>query len=100
MALEPRTTRAELGSSLSPLQARPDESPLAPYLRALKAHWLIGMIVFLATLAAAIGYLSVRTLDYSADAEFYVKPVSQDNEILFPVPLVTESGDPTRTIQT
>ena len=100
MASEPRTSRGELGPPLSPLQARPDESPIAPYVRALKAHWLIGVLVFLATLGAAVAYLSVRTPDYRADAEFLVKPIAEGNETLFTLPLVRDSGDPTRTIQT
>ncbi len=77
---------------------RPEDSALAPYLRAIRAHWIIFTLVFLATLAGGIAYMAAKAPDYRTDAELLVNPLPDDR--LTSLPIVHDTGDPTRTIQT
>ena len=77
-----------------------NEGALGPYLRALRSHKLVVALATLAALAGALAWTSLRTPDYDASAEILVTPVPQDDEIYLGLPLLRDSGEPTRTIQT
>ena len=72
---------------------------LESYLRAVRAHRLLVAIVVLATLLASIVWLSQRTPEYKATARLLVNPLPQTDELLG-LPVIRDSGDPTRTMQT
>ena len=77
-----------------------NEGALGPYLRAIAAHKLVVALATLATLAGAIAWLTLRTPDYEATAEILVTAVPQADSTYIGLPLLRESGEPTRTIQT
>jgi Mrp family chromosome partitioning ATPase len=56
-------------------------------------------VVVLATLFASIVWLSQRTPEYRATARLLVNPLPQTDELLG-LPVIRDSGDPTRTMQT
>jgi capsular exopolysaccharide synthesis family protein len=77
-----------------------NEGALGPYLRAIRAHKLVVALAVIVSLGAALGYLSLRTDDYQTEAEVLVTPVSPDDTTYIGLPLLSDSGEPTRTIQT
>jgi capsular exopolysaccharide synthesis family protein len=77
-----------------------NESALGPYLRAIRAHKWIVLLVTLAALGGSLAWLALRTPDYEATTEILVTPVSQDDATYIGLPLLRDSGEPTRTIQT
>jgi tyrosine-protein kinase len=88
------------GFSPAPVQQQAQQGALGPYLRALKAHrWMVAIIV-LASLAGAIAYLHHRTSHYQATATVLFNPVPSNNEGANGLPVLRESGDPTRLTQT
>jgi Mrp family chromosome partitioning ATPase len=76
------------------------EGALGPYLRALRAHWLIASLIVLVAVAGAVAFVVRRTPEYHADAQLLVSPLEQANEAFLGLPFVRDSGDPTRTVQT
>lgn len=77
---------------------RRDASAFGPYARAVRHHpWLIAAITLLAV-AASVAWLSMRETRYEATAQILVTPIASDNTS--GLPLLTDSIDPTRTLQT
>jgi Mrp family chromosome partitioning ATPase len=72
---------------------------LDSYLRAIRAHRLLVVVVVLATVIASIVWLSQRTPEYNASARVLINPLPQTDEFLG-LPVIRDSGDPTRTMQT
>ncbi|MEA2252412.1 MAG: hypothetical protein QOG70_2654 [Solirubrobacteraceae bacterium] len=73
---------------------------LAPYVRAVRAHWILALSVFGAVLVGALLWLAVRPASYDARAQLLVTPLPQDDTTFLGLPLLRDSGDPTRTVQT
>lgn len=80
--------------------AVPGEGALGPYLRAIRAHRLLVIVVVLAALAGSVAWLTLRSPDYTATAQLLVTPLPQDDDTFLGVSLIRDSGDPTRTVQT
>jgi Mrp family chromosome partitioning ATPase len=72
---------------------------LDSYLRAIRAHRLLVVVVVLATVLASILWLSQRTPEYNATARLLINPLAPSDEFLG-LPVIRDSGDPTRTMQT
>ncbi len=90
----------ENGFSPAPIEQGAQQGALGPYLRALKAHrWLVALIV-LASLAGSIAYLQHRSTHYESTASILFNPVPSNNEGANGLPVLRESGDPTRLSQT
>jgi Mrp family chromosome partitioning ATPase len=76
-----------------------EERALGPYRRAIGRHpWLVALVT-LASVAASIAWLSMRPAEYQATAQVLVTPVAGDAATAG-LPILTESVDPTRTLQT
>lgn len=70
------------------------------YWSTIRRHlWLIAACT-VATLGAALIYVTVAPRSYTAQAQLLVNPVSQDNTALFSLPVLHSSGDPTRDVLT
>lgn len=83
---------------MSSLSSRRDEGAFGPYARAIRRHpWLVAGIA-LATLLISVAWLKTRTKEYEATAQILVTPVSDTT--VPGLPLLTDSVDPTRTLQT
>jgi capsular exopolysaccharide synthesis family protein len=79
----------------------PRDGPLAPYLRALRAHRLLIAVITLCALAGSVAWLALRTPDYRATAQVLVTPVPQDS-LAYPglQILRADANESTRTVQT
>jgi Mrp family chromosome partitioning ATPase/capsular polysaccharide biosynthesis protein len=76
------------------------DDALDSYLRAVRAHGLLVTAVFLATLLATVAWLSQRSPVYKATAHLVINPLPQGDETFLGLPVIVDSGDPTRTMQT
>jgi tyrosine-protein kinase len=84
-----------------PTRERPRrETALDSYARAVKAHKLLVAIVVLATLLASLAWIVLRGTEYKATSALVINPLSQTDDTFLGLPVVRDSGDPTRTVQT
>ena len=73
---------------------------LERYFRILRERaGLIGLVVLVTTLTAA-AYLAVATDKYRAESDLLVIPASRDQNALDGLPVIRESSDPTRDVET
>ena len=80
--------------------APPSSGGLRLYVDVLLARlWLIVLIAAVAVASAAVVVTRIDKV-YSADADVLVTPIPDNNEALFGLGLVSESGDPTRDAET
>jgi Mrp family chromosome partitioning ATPase/capsular polysaccharide biosynthesis protein len=56
--------------------------------------------VVLAALAGSIAWLGVRTPEYTATAQILIAPLPNIDDTFLGLPLLRDSGDPTRTVET
>jgi Mrp family chromosome partitioning ATPase/capsular polysaccharide biosynthesis protein len=71
-----------------------------PLLAQLKRHrWLI-LVIMTATVVAAVAYLAISGPTYRATARLLINPIEQQDAPLIDAPLIRNTGDPVRTIQT
>jgi capsular exopolysaccharide synthesis family protein len=76
------------------------EGALGPYLRAVRAHRIVFVLVVLAALLGSGAWLTLKARDYEATARLLVTPLPQDDHDFLGFELLRDSGDPTRTVQT
>ncbi|HEY4280659.1 MAG TPA: Wzz/FepE/Etk N-terminal domain-containing protein [Conexibacter sp.] len=76
------------------------DSALTPYLRAIRNHKLLIAITVLVALVAAGAWIKVRHSTYQASAEILVTPLAQGSTGPSGLPLLSDSVEPTRTLQT
>jgi len=79
---------------------RASEGALGPYLRAIRAHRTLVTIVALAAIVAAVLWIVLRSASYEATANLLINPLPQEDQTFLGLPLLRDSGDPTRTAQT
>ena len=78
----------------------PPSGGLALYLEVLRSRiWLIALVVLLSVAVAAI-FVATTAKTYEAEADLLVTPIPRTNDNLFGFGLVSESGDPTRDVET
>jgi Mrp family chromosome partitioning ATPase/capsular polysaccharide biosynthesis protein len=68
--------------------------------RALRAHSVWAAVIFVLVLVVAAGYAIRRSPSYQATARLLVNPLPQTDTTFVGLPLIRDSGDPTRTMQT
>lgn len=73
---------------------------MGPYLRAIRSHPLVVLVVMLAALVGAVAWVSHRSSHYEATADILFTPVPSDNEGANGLPVLRDSSDPTRLSQT
>jgi Mrp family chromosome partitioning ATPase len=76
------------------------EGGLGAYVRALRAHPRLIVSIVLAAVAGSVGWLAVRTPTFKATAQVLIAPLPNADDSFLGLPLLRDSGDPTRTIQT
>ena len=93
--------RTPVASSMPSLSPKRDEGAFAPYTRAVRRHpWLVAGITIVA-LIVAVGWVAKRQVQYQATAQILVTPVSTtDVSGISGLPLLSDSVDPTRTLET
>jgi len=95
-------TPADRGSVEAAAWRRPgvDEAPLQRYLQTLRGRFGLIVGVLVVTVLAAVMYLAVADKVYEAEAEVLVSPVGNDDPVTQGLPLIRESNDPTRDVET
>lgn len=89
------------GSSSPPAPAaEAGQRHLATYIGALRAHWLLVLLVTLAALIGSVAVLAFSTREYAATSEVLVSPLLRDDQTFIGLDLVRDSGDATRNVQT
>jgi Mrp family chromosome partitioning ATPase len=76
------------------------ETPLLAYARAVRAHWLLVLVVTLVAVGGGYASAELRSPRYEATADLLVTPVPHDNRALLGIDVIRDAGDPTRTVQT
>jgi Mrp family chromosome partitioning ATPase len=80
---------------------REESRGLLEYVEVLRERWRFVAITLLVTFSAAVLYLATAEKQYEAEANLLVTPVSGDqNTALTGLPLIRESSDPTRDVET
>jgi capsular exopolysaccharide synthesis family protein len=99
--MNPADTQAfREGSGAGWRRPQAESSGLERYFRVLRERaGLIALVTLITTLIAA-GYLVVATEKYKAEADLLVIPASRDDTALTGLPLIRESSDPTRDVET
>jgi non-specific protein-tyrosine kinase len=95
-------TPADRGSGDPEAWRRPraEEAPLQKYLQTLRERFVLILGVLVITVTAALLYLAVADKVYEAEAEVLVSPVGNDDPVTQGLPLIRESNDPTRDVET
>jgi capsular exopolysaccharide synthesis family protein len=73
---------------------------LERYFRVIRERLGLIALVTLSTTLIAAAYLAVATEQYRAEADLLVIPASRDDTALNALPLIRESSDPTRDVET
>jgi Mrp family chromosome partitioning ATPase len=82
------------------LSSTNDSAPAAPYLRAIRSHLVVVTLIITAAVGASIAYLAASSPSYKATARLLVNPIDAADAPPLDLPLIRNSGDPVRTIQT
>jgi capsular exopolysaccharide synthesis family protein len=77
-----------------------ESSGIERYFRVLRERSGLILLVVLTTTLVAGAYLAVATKQYKAEADLLVIPASRDDQSLNTLPLIRESSDPTRDVET
>ena len=90
----------ELRGSADWLNPPSDEEGLRSYVATIRERrWIVAATVLIATAVAAL-YVATAEKVYEAEAEVLITPVSSQNQALVGLPLLFESSDPTRNVET
>jgi Mrp family chromosome partitioning ATPase/capsular polysaccharide biosynthesis protein len=76
------------------------QGALAPYLRAIRAHRIVVVLVTLVACAAAVAWHTQREPTYEAGAKILLTPLASGETTFAGVQVIRDSNDPTRTAQT
>ena len=76
------------------------EGALAAYVSAIRAHPVVVLLITLAAVGASVLFLTLRSPEYEATAELLVEPLPPEDQIFIGLPLLRDTGDPVRTMQT
>jgi Mrp family chromosome partitioning ATPase/capsular polysaccharide biosynthesis protein len=82
------------------LQPPPEEQGLAGYVRTLRERIRLVIGIVALTTAASIIYVVTATPSYRAEADMIIFPASSSDQALLSLPLLRQSTDPTRDVET
>jgi len=88
---------------ITPSPAPPErpEGALEPYLRALRARWLLVVLVTLAAVGGSVAWLTLRNPDYKASAHLLVAPLPPEDPTFQGIDVLrADPNESTRTVQT
>ncbi|MEA2455039.1 MAG: tyrosine-protein kinase [Thermoleophilaceae bacterium] len=95
---DPQAARDSLGTGWRRPQG--ESTGIERYFRVLRERAGLILLVVLTTTLMAGAYLAVATKQYKAEADLLVIPASRDDQSLNTLPLIRESSDPTRDVET
>src|SRR2546421_1394518 len=90
------------GSQRSAQWLRPqvEQQGLQRYVNTIRERIKLIAAIMLLTTAAAVVYVVTAQKEYTAEADILVTPVSQSDTALAGLPLIRQSSDPTRDVET
>ncbi len=94
MAAPTDTTKADW------LEPPAEEEGLRRYVETIRERWLLVLGTVLLTTAIAIAYVLLAPKTYDARADLLITPVSGDDPVQRSLPLIVDSVDPTRDVET
>jgi polysaccharide biosynthesis transport protein len=80
------------------LEPPEEELGLKRYLETIRERWVLVVVSTLVCTLVAIAYVAVATKSYKAEADLLITPVASDT--LPSLPLIRQSADPTRDVET
>ena len=80
------------------LEPPEEELGLKRYLETIRERWVLVLVSTAVCTLVAIAYLLVATKTYQAEADLLITPVASDT--LPSLPLIRQSADPTRDVET
>jgi succinoglycan biosynthesis transport protein ExoP len=81
-------------------RARMETSALQSYYQVLRERWRLIVATMLVTTLAAVAYLATAEPTYEAEADLLITPVSSDDTTTEGLPLIRDSNDPLRNVET
>jgi capsular exopolysaccharide synthesis family protein len=82
------------------LQPKSEPLPLERYVRVLRERIWVVVLCVVVCVAVTVIYVSTAAKVYEAEADLLVSPAPRDSESLVGLPIVRESSDPTRDVET
>jgi succinoglycan biosynthesis transport protein ExoP len=82
------------------LRPRVEQQGLQRYVNTIRERIKLILAITLLTTAAAVVYVVTANKEYTAEADILVTPVSQSDTALAGLPLIRQSSDPTRDVET
>jgi len=82
------------------LRPRVEQQGLQRYVNTIRERIKLILAITLLTTAAAVVYVVTAKKEYTAEADILVTPVSQSDTALAGLPLIRQSSDPTRDVET
>jgi non-specific protein-tyrosine kinase len=95
---EEKTVSDEPTRSDAWLEPPEEELGLKSYLQTIRERWVLVVVSTLVCTAVAIAYVVVAPKTYKAEADLLITPVASDT--LPSLPLIRQSADPTRDVET
>lgn len=77
-----------------------ESAAITRYYQTLRAHIKLIALCLLVTLAASVLYVKVASRSYTASAQMVVNPAATSDSVLFSLPVLHSTGDPTQDVLT
>jgi Mrp family chromosome partitioning ATPase/capsular polysaccharide biosynthesis protein len=76
------------------------DGALSAYWSAVRAHPVVVASITVVAVVASLAFLATRSQEYEATADLLVEALPQDDQTFLGLPLLRDTGDPVRTVQT
>src|SRR5205807_9347567 len=88
------------GRSAEWLRPRVEQQGLQRYVSTIRERWILIVSLTLLTTLAAVAYILIAPKKYTASTDVLVSPVSSSDTALSSLPLIKQTSDPTRDVET
>ena len=90
------------GTSRSAQWLRPpvEQQGLQRYVGTIRERWILIVAITVLTTLAAVAYILIAPKEYTAASDVLVSPISSSDTALSSLPLIKQTSDPTRDVET
>ena len=90
------------GTSHSAQWLRPpvEQQGLQRYVGTIRERWILIVAITVLTTLAAVAYILIAPKEYTAASDVLVSPISSSDTALSSLPLIKQTSDPTRDVET
>jgi len=96
----PMATPEATGRSAQWLRPRMEQQGLQRYVSTIRERWILIVAITVLTTLAAVVYILVAPKEYTSASDVLVSPISSSDTALSSLPLIKETSDPTRDVET